>query len=55
MSNELIRVCDTNHKPYYKLSHKNDKLFPELIILCCSKCVDWSPYNKLVREPIQND
>lgn len=48
----LIRICDLEHKPYYKLIHKGGKLFDDLIILCCKTCVDWSPYNKLVREPI---
>jgi len=53
MSNELIRVCDLNHICKYKLTHKGGNLFDDLTILCCEKCVDWSPYNKLVREPIR--
>ena len=55
MSNELIRTCNPEHKPRFSLSHKNDKLFPELIILCCVKCESRSPFNdsRLEREPIR--
>lgn len=53
---ELERVCDLEHKLRYKIVHKNEKLFPTLIIYCCNTCVDKYPFNALPKEPItQNE
>lgn len=55
MSNELTRVCDLEHEPRFKVTHKNEKLFPTTTIYCCDVCVYKYPFSVLPKERITNN
>ena len=41
---EQVRICDSKHKPSYRLVHKGNSIFDTLIILCCEDCINKKPF-----------